>query len=360
MDTPKTLRIWASCCCHVGTDLTVGNRKSLADAIQQSENGGSEGGPPFEWDVALHLGDFSGAQTPPQDEEGEEVIRQFDVLEKHSREQFYCVVGNHDASGPNESCQWWFRKWIDPTGEHTEHSGVDPKRRPYPIEGTWERYSFRIGNILFLMMGDRNDGGPPIGRAEKGGYPAGAVTGETFEWWKEMVDGHADGITLSAHHHMLKETTVGSGPWEGYIRKGDKWIPHYHGYFPKGAPEGASYLYFVDGKPDAQAFEKYLAENPGATDLWLGGHTHTHPDDTLNGRSHIEQKWGTNFINVASLSRHHAGKTTMPISRLLTFTEGSNEVKVQCYLHTSDHAPQGWYPSVEQTIKTGKPFSFEP
>jgi hypothetical protein len=24
----------------------------------------------------------------------------------------------------------------------------------------------------------------------------------------------------------------------------------------------------------------------------LGGHTHTHPDDVLNGRSHVERKWG--------------------------------------------------------------------
>jgi hypothetical protein len=29
------------------------------------------------------------------------------------------------------------------------------------------------------------------------------------------------------------------------------------------------------------------------------------------------------------------------MSRLLTFTEGSDEVQVQCYLHTSIYAPQG-------------------
>ena len=47
-----------------------------------------------------------------------------------------------------------------------------------------------------------------------------------------------------------------------------------------------------------------------------------------------------------------------PMSRLLTFTEGSAEVRVQCYLHTSQHAPQGWYPKTERTIKLGKPFRF--
>ena len=246
-------------------------------------------------------------------------------------------MGNHDASGPDEPTQWWFKKWIDPMGENTAHSGVDPKRRPYPITGTWERYTFRVGNMVFLMMGDRNDGGPPVGRAKRGGYPSGAVTGETFEWWKQRVATNQGSIIVSAHHHMLKETTVASGPWEGYIKDAaGNWKAHYHGYFPDGGPEGASYLYWVDGKPDAQAFEGYLAKHPGAIDLWLGGHTHTNPEDRKGGRSHIEKKWGTQFMNVSALSRHHGGVTGIALSRLMTFTEGSDEVLIQCYLHTSD------------------------
>ncbi len=82
---------------------------------------------------------------------------------------------------------------------------------------------------------------------------------------------------------------------------------------------------------------------PGRVALWLAGHTHTHPDDSFGGKTHIEQRWGTWFLNVASLSRHHMPITTLPISRLLTFEPGSDEVRVQCYLHTSQYAPQGWY-----------------
>ena len=237
---------------------------------------------------------------------------------------------------------------------------MDPARRPYPIEGTWERYSFRVGNLLFLMMGDRNDGGPPVGRGSKGGYPAGAVTGETFEWWRRMVAESPDSIIISAHHHMLRETTVASGPWEGFVRdERGQWRSHYHGYFADGGPQGASYLYFVDGQPDAQAFVQYLAANPGAIDLWLGGHTHTNPDDRTGGRSHIERKWEVDFINVAALTRHHVNINTVPMSRLLTFTEGSNRVRVQCYLHTSDHAPQGWYVPAERILGLSKPFQYK-
>lgn len=354
--TQSTFHLWASGCAHVGTDLRFG-RESLGEAIRQSEAGGAEGGPPFDWDVAVHLGDFSGNQAPPDDAEGAEGVRQFGALRAHRREDFYTLVGNHDASGPDEPRQWWFRKWIDPIGENTAHSGVDRARMRYAAEGSWERYSFRTGNLLFLIMGDRNDGGPPVGRGPRGGYPSGAVTDETFAWWRQMVEANRDCIVISAHHHMLKETTVASGPWEGYVKDvHGAWQGHYHGYFADGEPEGASYLYFVDGQPDAQAFERYLAAHPGAIDLWLGGHTHTHPDDRYSGRSHVERKWDVNFVNVAALSRHHATRTTVAMSRRLTFTDGSDQARVQCYLHTSDYAPQGWYAPADRTIRLGKPF----
>lgn len=353
LTAPNVFRLWAIGDAHVGTDLKR-KRESLAEAIRQSEAGPN----PFEWDLALNVGDFSGSQTPPEDDEGREVVRQYGAAVKHRREDFYDLPGNHDASGPGEETQWWFRKWIDPTGENTKFSGVDPSRRRYPVAGTWERYAFRVGNLLFLVMGDRNDGGPPVGRGKRGGYPAGAVTGETFAWWKQTVEANRDAIIISTHHHMLRETTVGSGDWEGVIQNPDgTFTGRYHGHqLDGGSPEGASYLYYVDGRPKALAFERSLEANPGALDLWIGGHTHTHPDDNFNGRTHIERKWGATFINCCALSRFHASSRTRPMSRLLTFTEGSSEVRVQCYLHTSQHAPQGWCARAERTVQLGKPF----
>jgi hypothetical protein len=52
-----------------------------------------------------------------------------------------------------------------------------------------------------------------------------------------------------------------------------------HGYFPQGTPQGASFLYWVDSKPDSGAFENVLAAEPSRIDLCLGAHTHTNPDD---------------------------------------------------------------------------------
>ena len=348
----RTFKVWVFSDAHVGTDKQNG-RESLATALRQSESPAG-----FEWDIALDLGDVSGAQGTPKDDEGQEIVRQFSVLQRHRREQIYDLSGNHDRSGLDEPQSWWWRKWIDPTGEHTASSGVDSSRRPYPIEGTWERYSFRAGNLLFLMMSDINEPSQKVGRGTLGGNPGGVVSGETFRWWKHMVEENRSSIIVSAHHYMLKDTTVASGEWEGMRRdETGAWHSWYHGYYPQGTPQGASFLYWVDSQPDSGAFEKVLAAAPGASALWLGGHTHTTPDDAHGGKSHVEKKWGTTFINAAELTQFHGTpENQVPMSWLLTFTEGSSEVRAQCYLHSDKFATQGWYGKVERTIMLSRPF----
>ena len=340
--------VWATACSHVHSDLKHG-RRSLAEAIAQSELGGSEGGPPFDWDVMLHLGDISGTYAPPTDAEGPPAVEQLVSARRHRIEQIYHLLGNHDASGPGEDTQWWFRKWIDPEGLNPQYSQVRNERRPYRIEGDWERYSFVAGNLLFLMMGDRNDGGPPKGRDAHGGWPAGAVTRDTFEWWKRKIESNPDKIIITCAHHVLRDTTVASGRWEG-VNGG------YHVRFDDA--EGASYLYWVGDDADSAAFQDYLEQHPGAIDLWLGGHTHAHPDDCFGGKSHIESRWGVTFANVSALTRYHAfsKRPLFPMSRVLVFIEGSRALRIRCYLHTSDYAPQGWYARAERTVTLRYPF----
>jgi hypothetical protein len=349
---PPTFRVWVFSDAHVATDKANG-RDSLAIALEQTE--GAAG---FDWDIALDLGDMSGGQATPKDAEGQEIVRQFGVLRRHRREQIYDLSGNHDRSGLDEPQAEWWRKWIDPTGEHSASSGVHAAERPFPIEGTWERYSFRVGNLLFLMMSDINEPSQKIGRGTLGGNPGGVVSGETFRWWRKMVDGNPSSIIVSAHHYMLKNTTVASGEWEGMRRKPDgTWESSYHGYYPQGTPQGASYLYWVDSKPDTHAFEDALAATPSRVALWLGAHTHTTPDDTYGGKSHIEERWGTTFINVAGLTRYHGpSQNQVPRSWLLTFTEGSKQVSARCFLHGEEYAAQGWYDKVGRVVELARPF----
>lgn len=338
----STFNVWAVACSHVHSDLRHG-RRSLAEPIEQSEFGGAEGGPPFDWDIMLHLGDISGTQTPPRDEDGPPVLEQFAAMKKHRREQVYCLLGNHDASGPGEETQWWFKKWIDPLGRNPDVSGVHAERRPFPVEGTWERYRFQSGNVLFLMLGDRNDGGPPRGRGDDGGYPAGAITRETFDWWRAEVEANQDKIIVTCAHHVLRDTTTASGRLEG-VEGG------YHSRFED--QNGASYLYWVGDDTDTSLFHDYLDAHPSAIDLWLAGHTHTHPDDRYGGKGLVEQRWNITFANVSALTKYHGRKQRQhwPMSRLFTFTEGTDRLRIQCYLHTSDYAKQGWYAPVEREV----------
>jgi hypothetical protein len=108
-EPPKTFRVWVFADAHVGSDREAG-RESLAEAIRQSESAAG-----FDWDIALDLGDVSGAQGTPKDPEGAEIVRQFAALKKHRREQIYDLSGNHDRSGLDEPQAWWWRKWVDPT-----------------------------------------------------------------------------------------------------------------------------------------------------------------------------------------------------------------------------------------------------
>ena len=357
----QELNLWFTACAHVHSDLQHG-RRSFAEAIEQSENGGADGGPAFEWDAMFFLGDFTGTHHAPTDTEAGPVLEQLNAGQKHSRNDIYAIAGNLDASGPDEETQWWFNKYIDPAGENSDVSGVKNENRPYPVEGTWERYRIDIGNVSLLMMSDRNDGGPPQGRAEKGGWPAGAMTDETFAWWRETVENNNDRILISCAHHVLRDTTTATAPNEG-IEAG------YHKKYDDG--EGSSYLYWVGDDANTNQFENVLQKQDGKLSFWFGGHTHTFPDDTFGDKGLVEQRWGVTFCNASALTRHHGSfdpnfrhegqpdRVAAPMSRLLTFKEGSNEALLRCYLHTSDYAPQGWHAPQERTIQLPRPFRFD-
>lgn len=167
-----------------------------------------------------------------------------------------------------------------------------------------------------------------------------------------MVEANQDKIIITGHHHMLKDTTIASGQWEGITG-------NYHGYTASGAPAGSGYLYFVGDDPDATAFENYLAENPGSIDLWLGGHTHAPPGDSYGGKTHFERKWDVTFCNVAGMTKHHCSATVdcTPLTRLFTFREDEALASVRCYLHTDDVAPVGWYDEEYRNVPLRHRFS---
>ena len=252
-DALARFRVWAVGDSHVSADIRR-DRESLTVPIRQAA-GLVPDAPGFEWDIMIDAGDCCGGQFPPGDREGRMLVEQYRVFESlanHRREDVYHVAGNHDGDYYDQGRGAWFRKWLDPVGENTAFSEVHADRRPFVVEGTWERYKFQAGNVLFLMMSDYNSANCPVGRGhssdrKKGGFPAGAVTRETFNWWKEQVLANQDKIIITMHHHMLRDTTT----WAKYLTKRG-----FHG--ASGGFEGSGYLYFIVEDPDPEHF-RYTA-----------------------------------------------------------------------------------------------------
>ncbi len=343
IDTTSQFNLWVTGCAHLPHDLSIG-RAPISEAIFHSERGPK----PFNWDIMLFLGDFCSHPSLPNDFVGELAKTQLSAGKHHRREQIYSLMGNHDAiTGDSSSENHWFRTWIDPFGK-SNRSGVNTDLRPFPVYGTYERYSFEVGNLLFLMLGDRNDGPEPAGRDTSAkGHPAGRVSKKTFFWWKHMVESNRNKIIITCAHHMLKNTTIATEPYTG-IKNG------FHGHSTEHDFKGSSYLYFVDDEPDANYFNSYIEEHPGCIDLWLGAHTHISPYDTLNGKTFIAQKNGVTFINAALLG--HIKKGTPSSSRLITFQANQPSAKLQVYLHDTLGGPFGFQPDLEQQIELSKKF----
>jgi len=221
--------IWVGSDPHVTVD-TLHGVEPMRLAFRQSEGFWSflpkyevkAGGipPAFDWDLMLLAGDLTSSQFPPRDGEGRIFVDQFEALRHHRREDVFTLAGNHDGSYYDEGVGSWYQKWADPMGENTEYSGVNMAERRFKPQGTWERYKIEAGNVLILMLSDQNSAPTPVGRGNSkdglpGGFPAGAVTRETFNWWKEQVLGNQDKIIITAHHHVLRDTTTISTPYGG-------------------------------------------------------------------------------------------------------------------------------------------------
>ncbi len=356
---PPAFSWWSISDPHLQTDLP--GYRSLEAAILDSIYGGDQGGESFYWDIATVAGDWTGTVCP-SNSDGQDLIDQW-IGAGVDPNYFYGVTGNHDGG---ETDNWWFEKWIDPLGLNTAFSLVDNSARPYPVEGEWDHYSFKVGNLLFLMLSDRNEGPPPFGRLCSAGYPSGRMSLETYNWWVQQVEAHPNHIIITISHQALFETTIYTGFFEGYeqgIHGGHSWADQ----------RGSSMIYAIDnwtidGLDENEnyigernfGFVKYLQDHPGAIDLWIHGHTHhnMYPGITFNGRSEIETKYGVTFINTGALTKNHGGPEA-PYSRLFNFYDNSNTVRMQTYMHTGAWAgaPEGFYEPAEVLIELDKPFN---
>lgn len=378
---------WLTSCTHlIGP---TGNVKTLQLALAQSR-GQVAGSPAFAWDMWVDVGDWTASQHPPTHEDGEHLSSFLNTSFGAQRGLFFTVAGNHDGEAKGWQPGEFALKYINPLGaaEFAATSGFSAAQRPqgeqfrqllsYP--GTrWDRYLVRSGNIIWIMLGDRNEydtlaeargdksGQYQAGRGSaagmpQGGYPSGAVTRDTFEWWRRVVEDptFADDILITTHHLLPRDTTITTDD-------GDP--GNYHGPSGSVGPNGlvGGQLYWLreydeSGREIRQfaqtrPFLDYLRDHPAAIAIWIGGHTHVKtPDQQINGRGIQVRKYGVTFLSVGGMtSSHAAGDHQM--SRLLTFENGSKEAIVTVYSHVQRKTRQGsWNPAVAGRVPLGKAF----
>jgi len=347
LTTPKQqgrnqFRIWAMGCCHCIADKNGRNRDVITECAGHIT--GHYGMIP---DIGLGLGDYSSgqvpAETPTDDVEGAMVSTQLQSNSFLTRNKIYTIRGNHDAGDQEND---WYDKWVDMFGENTSDSGVDNNARPLPITqyGTYDHYSFQKGNILFLMMNDRNEIDYPNGRSGGpepiGGRPSGTISRNTWNWFKTMVaNNYSDKIIVACHHNLLKDTTIATGDNEG---------PDGNYHSSQGIAIGSGRLESIydddlDTYVDSTEILTWMTSNNGKVDLWLGTHTHYRVNETYNGRGRSINKYGTQFLNVGGLTLDHNNDPKDSLSSYVVFNKGSNECNLMQFVHET----------VDGVIKTG-------
>lgn len=326
----ETFRIWAVGCTHAGNDIKHG-RESLLEACKDAEK--------FGFDIGVHLGDFSGQQDLPTDEEGlmyrDQLTR---GLKNHLPEDIYPLAGNHDrlAEGGVASLEW-FDKYMDPLCYRPETSGMRGENRRYPVtKGDHSAYEVRVGGLSLVMVSDVNRPLTPE-RGGGDGDPAGVVTKGRYDWWKALCEGYrdTDQSVITFAHYLPKDTTTATNEYGGGKLVDGRYISKFH---DAGKENGrySSYLAYVDETP-GRPFIEHLEQHNGDCQLWVGAHNHVRSGVSIGGMGHIEKRADCWFVqNGAATKFHHKDPWHCnPKSRVYEFESGSDIVKITALFHAN-------------------------
>jgi len=109
----RTCRVWVFQTPR-RNDLLHGRESLVISSPSIRESRGSTG------TLHLTLATFQGLKELLKDEEGRGLFGSLDSFRIIVVKTSTTFWRKHDRSGLDESQAWWWRKWIDPTGEHSE------------------------------------------------------------------------------------------------------------------------------------------------------------------------------------------------------------------------------------------------
>jgi len=265
------------------------------------------------FDLAIWKGDLTSFKREPDIndlEDVEEFSNIRDELNLYDRNKIYNHAGNH-CGGTSQI----YKEYVDVKGEYSSTSGVITVNRPFPIVWLTEHdYYIDCGHSIFIMVTDRNDYEYPVGWAnspEVGGHGSGAISLQTWNAIQQVILTNIDKNIFIEIHQGLKDTTVGTGIWDG--RDGN-----FHGQ--SGIPEWAGALVTIMDESTMtpstanDEIKTWLSQNQNTVVAIHCVHTHHNIGETFRGRSFRHQLGDIECVNLAQINKH-AGLVGFPKDR---------------------------------------------
>ncbi|QDT65902.1 metallophosphoesterase [Calycomorphotria hydatis] len=332
--------MWVSGDAHLQNSLDTIGYNSLAEPMADFDREG------IDYDLAINLGDFDSAQKPPTLEdntrEGEAVAEALNSSRRNPRSKTYCLNGNHDAGDGQMD---WFERWVDPLGQNTRESGNSERGRPYPVtyidRDQWHSYYIETPQATIFMLSDRNELKGPAGRGGlvhgNGGYPSGAITLDTWEWFQAYVLANTQKPIIVCSHQGVRNTVIGTADNDG-VDGG------FHGRsgYPKGS--GSIYSLVDERKPSrslhgTDIIKDFFTRHPEhSVKLWLNGHTHVRVGETFRGRGEMYREAGVTYLNACSLTKTWVNPSHGRVdSRSWLVDMYDESITANCYVHNPEH-----------------------
>lgn len=312
----------------------------------------------IDWDFAINVGDNIRADLV-----GESYwvnyINQYNGFTNKSRSQVYEVIGNHDKtvqSNPN-GADYLFKKYCSPIPGDNNYF-ID---QPFTPTGNYLQYSFNVGNVVVVTLGDYNSGPPPGGEDGVAGSPpanfraTGNIKRSDWDVFKQTIIDNIGKIIIVATHIGIKDTTVGTGykEFRAALHQSNSYS---YGENDVNDSDRRGYISMIDneetnfdgqtGDSDQTNEIKSFFEQYGEhIALVISGHYHARLNDSWNNRGVLEQKYNTHFLNVCPMNTKVSliPNTLTQLSKFITIQ--GNEMKIETFIHNDpvNNNPSGVY-----------------
>ena len=169
------LKTWVFSDRHNNT--TPGELSSAVTQIDQEQ-----------WDLGFNLGD-NMRPDDDGDTDYQTYLAELNNFSNHSLSDIFHIPGNHDRTKQSDpsGADFYHKKYCSPFA--TDNAIYATANRKYNPDGKYNAYTVKIGNLVFICLGDNNSGAPPGGEDGLGSgamnfRASGNISRSDWNWFK--------------------------------------------------------------------------------------------------------------------------------------------------------------------------------